>query len=208
MAYPSEVVYLFGDNFTGSGGLILIGEKLPCSGLKVGKRELAEEMLRAAFAWLVREGYLNLSIGQRKTLIFKSTAVLATLRREGGKVDGLESELLTALANDPSKNGVEEIVARAIGEDSVDPWGAVIDMSREHLLTRGYFKEERQRGLGGLIGGRSLEPDCAKIAPLKAQVQSVQALLRFPDPALDKQLRIDITKGVKSRYETQGVDAE
>jgi len=83
---------------------------------------------------------------------FKSTAVLATLRREDGGLDGLESDILEKLTDDPSKNGVEEIVARAIGEDSVDPWGGVIYMSKEHLLTRGYFKEARQGRLGGLIG--------------------------------------------------------
>lgn len=209
---PSGVVYLFGDRFAGRDKLLSAGEKLPCSDVKVQKRELAQEMFRAAFASLAQGGQLSLALGQKKTLLFKSSAVFVTLnRREALELGGLEAGILRALTGDPKRDSVEEVVGRAIGEESIDPWGAAIDQARGHLLQLGYFVEEERGGLGRLVPGRKLLPQCERIAALQGHVPTVQALLAglsSRDPALNKQLGDDIKKGITSRYKTREIDAD
>jgi hypothetical protein len=204
---PSCIIYLFGDRFVAQDRLL--GEKLPCGEVKVGKKALAQEMMRAAFASLAG-GVLSLKFGQRKRLLFKTGAVFAALNSQE-KCGGLEGRIVEAFTGDPSRDCVEEIVARAVGEECADPWGAVVDAVREHLLGLGYFTEEGRSGLGRLVPGRKLLPNCQRINTLQGQVPAVQTLLRefsSRDAALDKQLGEDIKKGITSRYAIREVEAD
>ena len=209
---PSGFVYLFGDRFAGRDKLLSAGEKLPCSDVKVQKKELVQAMFRAAFASLERDGHLSLTLGQKKALLFKTSAVFVTLnRREVQESGGLETRILHALTGDPRRDCVEEVVGRVIGEDSIDPWGVVIDQTREYLLQHGYFVEGERGGLGKFIPGRKLLPQCERIIALQRHLSAVQALLEgLPsrDSALNKQLCEDIKRGIALRYETQELDVD
>lgn len=209
---PSGIVYLFGDRFAGRDKLLSVDERLPCSDARVQKEALAREMFRAAFASLAKEGYLSLALGQKKTLLFKSGAVFVTLKkRETFGGGGLEANILQALTGDPRKDGVEDVVGRALGDESIDPWGIAIEQTKEHLLGLGYFVKEERSGLGRLIPGRRLQPQCERIATLQGHVPAIQVLLEglsSRDPALNKQLGEDIKKGITSRYKTREIDAD
>jgi len=209
---PSGLVYLFGDRFAGRDKLLAVGEKLPCSEVKVQKKDLVQAMFRGAFASLAQDGCLSLSLGQKKILLFKASAVFVTInRREARESGGLEAGILEVLTGDPRRDSVEEGVGRAIGEESVDPWGAVIDQTREHLLRLGYFVEEERSGLGRLVPGRKLLPQCERIMALQGNVPTVLALLEglsSRDPTLNKQLGEDTKKGITSRYKTREIDAD
>jgi len=208
---PSCIVYLFGDQFAGLDKPLTPGEKLPCGDAKVQKRELAQEMLRAAFAHLEKEGSISLTIGQKKTLIFKSDAVFVTLKRCEATAGGIEAGIIEAVTGDAKKDSVDEVVGRLIGEERIDPWGAVIEQAKEHLLSLGYFAEEGRSGLGKLIPGRTLTPRCDRIATLRGHVPAVQALLRdlnSRDSALNRRLGEDIKNGITSRYQTRDIEAD
>ena len=209
---PSCIVYLFGDRFAGRDKLLSVDERLPGSNARVQKEALAREMFRAAFASLANEGYLSLVLGHKTILLFKSGAVFVTLHKRGApEGGGLEANILQALTGDPRKDSVEDVVRRAIGDESIDPWGSAIEQTREHLLGRGYFVKEERGGLGRLIPGRRLQPQCERIATLQGHVPTVQALLESlanRDPALNKQLGEDIKKGITSHYKTREIDAD
>jgi len=202
------IVYLFGDAFAPHDGLL--GEKLPCGEVKVNRKALAQEVMRAAFASLQSGGALSLKLGQRRRLLFKTGAVFVALNRREERV-GVEGRIIASIMGDPAKDCVEDIVARVIGEECADPWGAVMDAAREHLFGLGYFREERRSGLGRLVSGCKLLADCERINTLRGQVPAVQTLLRElsrRDPALDKQLLEDIKKGITSRYQTREIEVD
>jgi len=210
---PSSLVYLFGDRFVEGNTAFAMGERLPCTETKVPKKELTETMFLAAFATLVQSGRLTLTLGQKKTLIFKTNAVFATIKQhEAQDPGGLESRLIRALTGNPQKDSVEELVWRTVGETSMDPWGEVIGQVKQYLLQLGLFKKvEASAGLAGLLPVQNLVPQCERIAPLQDQVPAVQALLewfRANNPALYRQLREDIRKGINSRYEAPQVDLD
>ncbi len=210
MPTPSDIVYLFGDQFAPRDKPLFPSEKVPCGDAKVQKRELAQEMIRAAFAQLERDGSIGLSLGQRKTLIFRSEAVIVTKRGDaaGG---GIERGILDAVTGDAKKDHVDEVVGRLIGEERIDPWGAVIDQAKEHLLSLGYLAEGERSGLGKLIHGRTLTPLCDRIVTLRVHVPAIQALLgdlERRDPALNRRLGEDIKKGITSRYQTRDIEAD
>ena len=205
---PSDIVYLFGDRFAPREKLLSPSESVPCGTAKVQRRELAHEMLHAAFAHLRHTGSIGLSLGQRKTLILRSEAVLVTPLNTGAHIGGLEQAILESLTGDAGKNYADEVVGRAIGEERIDPWAAVIDAGKEHLRSLGYLVEEERSGLGKLIPGRTYAPTCEKIAALQVQIPAVQALLRELEPPLANRLREDIKKGVTSRYQTREIDAD
>ncbi len=209
---PSGLLYLFSDHFVAREKPLSPSEKVPCGDAKVQKRELAQTMLRAAFASLEKEGRIGLSLGQKKTLIFKSNAVFVTLGRgDAYTAGGLEAGILGALTGDSGRDTVDEVVGRLIGEECPDPWEAVIEEAKNDLLRLGYFTEEGRRGLGKLIPGRTLVPRCDRIVVLQAHIPMVQGLLKGLDdgnPALGRQLGEDIKKGITSRYQTRDIDAD
>ena len=208
---PSCIVYLFGDQFAGLDKPLTPGEKLPCGDVKVQKRELAQEMLRAAFAHLEREGSIGLVLGQKKALIFKSEAVFVTLERRDAAVGGIEGGIVEAVTGDSQRDSLDEVVRRLIGEECIDPWSAVIEQAKKHLLSIGYFAEEERSGLTKLIPGKALTPICERVAQLRVHVPAIQALLRdlaTRDPALNSRLGEDVKKGITSCYQTRDIEVD
>ncbi len=208
----SSLVYLFGDRFVERDTAFSAGEKLPCSEIKVKKKELTQTMFLAAFASLVQEGRLNLTLGQKKTMIFKTNAVFAAVNRlDLPDPGGLEARLLHAMTGNPQKDSVEELVWRVIGETSIDPWGEVIGQIKGYLLPLGFFAEGERSGLVKFIAGQKLLPQCERIATLQGALPAVQALLEgvhCQDLGLHKQLCEDIKKGINSRYEAPQQDQD
>jgi hypothetical protein len=209
---PSGLLYLFADHFVAREKPLSQSEKVPCGDAKVQRRELAQTMLRAAFASLKKEGRIGLSLGQKKTLIFKSNAIFVTLRRgDAYTAGGLEAGIFGALTGDAGKDTVDEVSGRMISEECPDPWGAVIEKAKDDLLRLGYFTEEGRRGLGKIIIGRAFVPRCDRIVVLQAHIPMVQGLLNGLDDgnhALGRQLGEDIKKGITSRYQTRDIDAD
>ncbi len=209
---PSGLVYLLGDRFVERDTAFTAGEKLPCSEIKVKKKDLTQAMFRAAFASLAQEGRCSLTLGQKKTLLFKTNAVLVTVNRhDAPDPGGLEARLLHALTGNPQKDSVEELVWRVIGETSIDPWAEVIGQVKEYLFQQGYFLEGERSGLAKVIAGRKLLPQCDRIVALEGHLPTVQALLESlhcQDSALNKQLCEDIKKGINSRYEAPQADQD
>jgi hypothetical protein len=209
---PSGLVYLFGDRFVERDTAFTAGEKLPCSEIKVKKKDLVQTMFQAAFASLVTDGRIALTMGQRKTLLFKTNAVFVSVGRQDPTEPGaLETALLRALTGSAQRDSVEELVWRCIRETTADPWGQVIAQVQDYLLHAGWFVEGQRSGVAQILVGRKLVPQCERIGALEPVLPAVQALLegaRCQDSALHKQLCEDIKKGINSRYEAPQQDSD
>ena len=208
---PSGLIYLFGDHFVERDTAFTAGEKLPCSEIKVKKKNLTEVMLAGAFAWLAQSGRISFSTGQKGTLIFKRTAAFVTvLRRDADDPGGLESSILHAISGNLQTDSVEDVVYRVIPNTSVDPWGDVVDIARNHLFKMGFFQEGERSGVVKFLAGRKLVPLCDRIATLQPGIGAAQALLQsiqLGNPALYRLLHDDIRKGIDSRYEAPDTDS-
>jgi len=207
---PSSLVYLFGERFVERDTAFTAGEKLPCSEIKVKKKDLTELMFLAAFAALAQDGRLAATMGQKRTLLFKTNAVFVAVSRHDAQDPGsLEGRLLHAITGQAQRDSVEELVWRAVGDSSIDPWGTVIDFVKGYLFQMGLFTEGERSGLVKFVAGRKLVPQCDRISALEAGLPAVQSLLeelRGRNPDLNKQLHEDIKKGINSRYEAPDTD--
>jgi hypothetical protein len=208
----SSLVYLFGDRFVERDTAFTAGEKLPCSEIKVKKKDLVQTMFQAAFAALARDDRFHLTLGQRKTLLFKTNAVFVSPGSPDLADPGaLEAALLHALTGSSQRDSVEDLVWRCIRETTADPWGQVIGQVQDYLLRLGYFVEGERSGVAKLLAGRKLVPQCERIGALEPALPAVQALLesvRCQDSVLHKQLCEDIKKGINSRYEAPQQDSD
>jgi hypothetical protein len=208
---PSGLIYLFGDHFVERDTVFTAGEKLPCSEIKVKKKDLTEVMLAGAFAWLAQNGRISLSIGQKGTLVFKRPAAFVTVqRRDPTDPGGLESSILHAVSGNLQADSVEDVVYRVIPNTNVDPWGDVVDIARNHLFKMGFYQEGERSGLVKVLAGRKLVPLCDRIATLQPGIGAAQALLQSiqaGNPALYRLLHDDIRKGIDSRYEAPDTDS-
>ena len=102
------------------------------------------------------------------------------------------------------------MVYRVIPNTSVDPWGDVVDIARNHLFHMGYYAEGERSGVvevpGRAQAGASVRPHrhpAARHRPAQALLQSLQA----GNPALYRLLHDDIRKGIDSRYEAPDTDS-
>ncbi|MDO9066694.1 MAG: zinc ribbon domain-containing protein [Chloroflexota bacterium] len=208
---PSSLIYLFGDHFVERDTAFTAGEKLPCSEIKVKKKDLTEAMLAGAFAWLAQNGRISLSTGQKGTLIFKRTAAFVTvMRRDANDPGGLESGILHAISGNLQTDSVEDVVYRVIPNTSVDPWSDVVDIARNHLFRMGFYQEGERSGVVKFLAGRKLVPLCDRIATLQPGIGAAQALVQsfqVGNPALYRLLHDDIRKGIDSRYEAPDTDS-
>jgi hypothetical protein len=208
---PSGVIYLFGDHFVERDTIFTAGEKLPCSEIKVKKKQLTEVMLAGTFAWLAQNGRISFTTGQKGTLVFKRPAAFITVvRRDPLDPGGLEASILHALSGNLQSDSVEDVVYRVIPNTNVDPWGDVVDIARNHLFRMGFYQEVERTGVAKLLAGRKLVPLCDRIATLQPGIGAAQALLhsyQAGNPALYRLLHDDIRKGIDSRYEAPDTDS-
>jgi hypothetical protein len=206
----SNLVYLFGDRFVERDTAFAPGEKLPCSEIKVKKKDLAEAMLAGAFVWLAQSSRVTLPTGQKGSLVWKRTgAFVAVTRRDPVDPGGLESRLLHSVTGNLQSDSVEDAIFRAIGNTSVDPWGDVIEITKSFLLQMGYFQEGDRAGVVKLFAGRKYVPLCDRIATLQAGIPAVQAMIsatQSANPAFYRMLYEDVRKGIDSRYEAPDND--
>ncbi len=208
---PSSLIYLFGDRFVERDTAFTAGEKLPCSEIKVKKKDLTEVMLAGAFAWLAQNGRISFTTGQKGTLIFKRSAAFITVtRRDASDPGGLEAGILRGISGNLQSDSVEDVVYRVIPNTSVDPWGDVVDITRNHLFHMGYYVEGERSGVAKFLAGRKLVPVCERIAALQSGIGPAQTLLQTlqaGNPALYRLLHDDIRKGIDSRYEAPDTDS-
>lgn len=209
---PSALAYLFGDvledMFAGRASRFTLSETLPCRGVKVKKKDLANVMLAAAFVYLAEEGHLKLILGT-KGRILKSKVAFAALSSEqpGQGLGGLEGQIVNNITGNQKEDEVGPIVSRLLGKDWSDPWGHIIGEVRGYLLGEGYFAEEEQRGITKRRR-KKLIPQCGRIAALEGearQLREMMATFQARQPELYKQLWKGVAAAIASCQETPDV---
>lgn len=177
----ADVVYLHRDFFL-SHRARTRGESPEGSiGREVRKRLLAQTMVLAALASLVKEGWIELAVANVGVLLTSSAPVLRRVSAEPYPHRGLEAALFSSLRSTDRLDSVEQVIRRAIGEGQPDPWDGVLAIAREHL------DEIRQLGQeGGNAAGKqgptppspySFEPDLTLVSASLKDAYRVQSTL-------------------------------
>ena len=204
----SDIVYLFGERFAGKARLG--GHPLVYGGGKVKANELAEQLLVAALAGLASKGYLGLEAAEEKKLgLFTSKDILVTrLQPPHETLCGMEAAVWANLTGDPKQDRVRDLISRITGDERINPWTYLVDITREGLLEQGYLNADREE--------LRFRPDKVHwsanedlISPLQGRVDEVKAelsSLESRDRALYKQLLDSVKKGIKDMVESSDSD--
>lgn len=208
----SCLIYLAADEVAPRTGMLTPGQTVPCTEIKVQRKPLSELMMVTAMAALAQSGHITFAVSQRGALFLKRNALHIGIARPAAQdPGGLEGPLLRALTGRQGSDFVEDVVGRAIGEASIDPWGAVVAMAEGAMLRLGLYAEEKRPALLGLVSVTRLVPVCALIGMVRPQSAAAIALLhswQTSNPALYEQLHDNVKRGIKSRYEAPESDSD
>lgn len=180
---PGDLVYLFGDSFVPKDSWRSQGVVLESSGVKVQKKPLAQTMLLAAIAALVKAQSLDLQVVKTGVLLFKQDVpVLRRISAEPCRLGGLEGAIVERLdGRGDLMNSVAQVVVRLVGSDQFDPWDNVFSYARAHLMETGHFLQTENpssQGLGRLVNKRyRLEPQSSLIMESAGRTGEVKVLM-------------------------------
>ena len=180
---PGDLVYLFGDLFVPKDSWRSQGVILESSGVKVQKKPLAQTMLLAAIAALVKAQTIDLQVVKTGVLMFKQDVpVIRRVSSEPCRLGGLEGAIVERLdGRGDLMNSVAQVVGRLVGSDQFDPWDNVFSYAKAHLMETGHFLQTENpssQGLGRLVNSRyRLEPQGTLIMECAGRTSEVKALL-------------------------------
>jgi hypothetical protein len=172
--------------------------EIPCSGVKVDRRELAETALATAFIDLDRRGYCRLYLGTRPGPLGISRKETVCLEPPQSSISatGLEGWILDTLGAGKTRNNAFSIARRMRVAPTASPSpGAIIAKIGRDLLEQGYFQGRGK--LAQAFVGQKLVPDCQRIAALQREVEPVMDMLKAFErdaPEVYRQLFWDIHK--------------
>lgn len=201
----SDIVLMFANDFAEPQE---DGYKPPCYSPPVMLSSLVREMLAAAFVSLAQAEAIDLTLGKKKSLFSEHRTVLVTARQALTQITGgLEGAILGHLRGNPADDSVRAVVNRIVGNTTIEPYSALIEISMINACKAGYFDEEQRTGTAAFLGRRTLprlfKPRCERIATLSARAGEVRRNLdvfRSDQPDLYDVLYEDVEKSVKAAY--------
>ena len=202
----STLLYLFANRLVPRDTALTMGVEVPCAGVKVQRRPLAEIMFAAAFFSLRQQSLVQLSVGTRKVWFVTTGAVTVTRVGEGER-SGLEGVVLQHLTGGPGDH-VYDIIRRWLPTSVVDPWDRVIEHGVQEAAALGYLvKVDAHRGRVGafLLGDTRLEGDCERIAALGRQYERFATHWQYfcrSERDLCRQLMKACAKAIESRRDS------
>lgn len=185
----SDIVYLHGEFFAEKGNWQTGDLVLESSGAKVQKKQLANTLILAALASLVKDRWIEVAMVNVGILLSSKAPVIRKLSQELYPRGGLESALIANLRQHDPLNRVEQVVRRLVGGEQADPWEKVAGYVRAHLAETGYFPrvdDPAACGLGKLFhSAHSFEPNLSLISRTVGEIARVRSSLvevRARDP--------------------------
>ncbi len=172
----SDAVYLFGTTFASPpsrGGFFkyVFGfwEELP-DGTMVDQKELAEQAVLAAFAYLYNKKLIDIVLVERKSLFGeKMTAIVKKLQSSPLDTSGLEAAIFAWVQDNV---GIYDITRELLRNVS-NPWGDMLQIVKKNLLHRGILKPSITTYKYDVIGDISKEEK--QVTELKKTLKELQS---------------------------------
>jgi hypothetical protein len=204
---PSELVYLRGERFVQSAG-VMNSEQLLGSGARVNGPALAAAVLATALLSLERSGVARLEPGTRKTMLGLKempTLYLVPSGRPSPYPDGsYEWKFLAAAqaAQVKRQNSLDHLVWYVLGRADTVPWMLVFPQLRAALAKRGILSASK--AMMGLSVKYDL-PESTAAVIAHADVEGLRRLLESAaaDPERWKLFHSEIHEGIRRRSATQ-----
>lgn len=134
----SDTVYLFGEKFAPEAKMLDFKEEL-LNGAKVNQKDLAQMAVFAAFAYLYKEGLVDLFVHEGKILFIKTKTAKAKKLKDSAKpLGGIEGMLLRQLTEEKD---ISNLVILLLSTDVQNPWGSILSLVKDNLLERGIIKK-------------------------------------------------------------------
>ncbi len=141
---PSELIYLHGEKYAQSAGMLTAKVKLLHQEAKVSAPELGQVMLAATLLACEQSGGIRLRVGAQKALFGLRTVTV--LFADPGQPSfrfpdhSLEAEVCAIVSRGPVK--VSDLVYALLREDSAEPWQDVAELVKGSLHARGWLESE------------------------------------------------------------------
>jgi len=139
----SELIYLFADKAVAQRSKFFNHDYHP-SGEKITHTPLAQKMVLTALCDLYDKKYISLKEKDVKILfLFPGKKVFGKAEKaQDGHVTGIEK---TLLENFSQETEVSKAVYHLLDSDEANPWGQVINISKESLVQKGLLFLEKER---------------------------------------------------------------
>jgi hypothetical protein len=137
----SDIIYLFGDQFSTPAGMLSYKEELP-TGTKVEQKKLSQMVVLGALLFLKEKKIIDIFIAEGKVLFVKTKTVkVKRLNTPKESVGGLEGALLRTVADE--KN-LQEMMHNLFSHDIYNPWGDVLEVVKKDLQEKGIIQKEEK----------------------------------------------------------------
>ena len=145
----SDAVYLFGTTLSSPsrGGYFEFKEELP-DGRMVDQKELAEQAVLAAFAYLYNKKLIDIVRVERTSLF--ETAIVKKLQSSpldtsGPLAGGLELVIFSSIRDNSNIYDITKRLMPGRWNTYSNPWGEVLKIVKENLLDRRILKQVEKR---------------------------------------------------------------
>lgn len=176
---PSELVVLFGDQFTPEAGLLASKEEILTSGIKVNAEKLMNAAVGAAVWAVHRSGAARLETRTGKALFgLMKTQKLHVVRGTGASAfpaGSIEAQIVDASQSEPE---LQKFLEGYVGGETADPSGRILGKIKAGMASRGLLEVVERKTMMVFTTADFVLPEATRAAAARESLDAVQSLLR------------------------------